>query len=63
MAEETQIRTYEPPEEFARQANVADPSIYEAAERDYEGFWAEQARELHWFEEWDEVLNWDPPEA
>ena len=63
MAEETQIRTYEPPEEFARQANVADPSVYEAAERDFEGFWAEQARELHWFQEWDEVLDWDPPEA
>jgi len=63
MAEETQVRTYEPPEEFARQANVSDPSIYEEAERDFEGFWAERARELHWFKEWDEVLKWDPPEA
>src|SRR5215207_7702218 len=63
MAEETQVRTYEPPEEFAREANVDDPSIYEEAEQDYEGFWAEQARELHWFKEWDRVLEWDPPEA
>ena len=63
MAEETQVRTYEPPEEFTRQANVSDPSIYEEAERDFEGFWADQARELHWFKEWDEVLRWDPPEA
>ena len=63
MAEETQVRTYEPPEEFAAQANVSDPSIYEKAERDFEGFWAEQARQLHWFEEWDQVLEWDPPEA
>ena len=63
MAEETQIRTYEPPEEFARGANVNDPSIYEEAERDFEGFWADRARELHWFKEWDEVLRWDPPEA
>jgi acetyl-CoA synthetase len=63
MTEETKVRTYEPPEEFARQANVNDPSIYEEAERDFEDFWAERARELHWFEEWDEVLNWDPPEA
>jgi acetyl-CoA synthetase len=63
MAEETQVRTYEPPEEFARQANAQDPSIYEEAAKDYEGFWAERARELHWFEEWDQVLNWDPPEA
>src|ERR671912_283775 len=29
MAEETKIRTYEPPEEFAREANVKDPSDYE----------------------------------
>jgi acetyl-CoA synthetase len=63
MAEETQVRTYEPPEDFAREANVNDPSIYEEAEQDYEGFWAERARELHWFREWDRVLDWDPPEA
>src|SRR5829696_9348632 len=63
MAEETQGRTYEPPEDFARVANVDDASIYEEAERDYEGFWADRARELHWFKEWDQVLDWDPPEA
>ena len=63
MAEETKVRTYEPPEEFAREASVNDPSIYEEAEQDYEGFWAEQAGELHWFKEWDRVLDWDPPEA
>ena len=63
MAEDTKVRTYEPPEEFARQANVNDASIYEEAARDYEGFWAERARELRWFREWDQVLNWDPPEA
>ncbi|HEV8044224.1 MAG TPA: AMP-binding protein, partial [Rubrobacter sp.] len=63
MAEETRASTYEPPEEFASQANVQDPSIYEEAEGDFEGFWAERARELHWFKEWDKVLDWDPPEA
>src|SRR3712207_5257611 len=63
MAEDTQVRTYEPPGEFARGANVSEPSIYEEAGRDFEEFWAEQARELHWFEEWDEVLDWNPPEV
>src|SRR5687767_3399635 len=63
MAEDTQVRTYEPPEEFISQANVNDASVYEEAEQDYEGFWAERARELHWFQEWDQVLDWDPPEA
>src|ERR687884_147652 len=56
-------RTYEPPEEFAEQANVNDPSIYQKAKQDYEGFWAECARELHWFKEWDQVLEWEPPFA
>ena len=63
MAEETEVRTYEPPEEFARNANINDPSVYEEAEKDYEGFWEDKARDLHWFKEWDQVLNWDPPEA
>ena len=63
MAEETKVRTYEPPEEFTQEANVSDPSVYEEAEQDYEGFWAERAGELHWFKEWDQVLDWDPPEA
>jgi acetyl-CoA synthetase len=57
------IRIYEPPEEFARQANVSDPSVYEKAEEDFEGFWEGFARELHWFKEWDQVLNWNSPYA
>lgn len=61
--EQTTVRTYDPPEEFASKANVRDPGIYEKAARDFEGFWAERARKLHWFREWDEVLRWDPPEA
>lgn len=63
MTEEAAVRTYEPPEEFASRANVSDPSIYEEAGRDPEAFWADRARELHWFKEWDRVLDWDPPEA
>ncbi len=50
-------RTYEPPEEFAKQANVQDPSVYEKAAEDPEGFWESWARELHWFKEWDQVLD------
>ena len=38
--------------------------MYEQAEADPEGFWAEQAEQLHWFEKWDQVLDWsDPPFA
>ena len=56
-------RTYEPPEEFVETANVNDPSVYDRARQDYQGFWAECARDLHWFKEWDEVLDWEPPFA
>jgi acetyl-CoA synthetase len=65
MSEEQdgRIRTYEPPEGFASTANVSDPSVYEKAEEDFEGFWESFARELHWFEEWDQVLRWNRPYA
>lgn len=65
MSEEqsAQEKVYEPPEGFTAQANVSDPSVYEKAAADYEGFWAGWARELHWFRDFDEVLRWDPPEA
>ena len=56
-------RTYEPPEEFVEKANVNDLSVYDKVRQDYEGFWAECARDLHWFKEWDQVLNWEPPFA
>ena len=54
-------QVYEPPEEFAKNANIQDPEIWQKAAEDYEGFWESWARELHWFEEWDQVCNWDPP--
>ena len=56
-------REFEPPEEFAKQANVRDPSIYRTADRDYEKFWEDFARELLWYKPWKRVLDWDPPKA
>jgi cysteine synthase len=32
-------RQYEPPEEFAKNANCQDPEIWNKAAEDYEGFW------------------------
>src|SRR3954470_11635217 len=54
-------RVYDPPEEFAKNANIQDPEIWDKAAEDYEGFWESWARELHWFKEWDQVHKWDPP--
>ena len=56
-------RTYEPPEDFAKNANCQDPEGWDKAAEDYEGFWEGWAKELHWFKEWDQVLDWDPPFA
>ncbi len=33
------------------------------AKDDPEGFWAEQARSLHWDRPWEKVLDWNPPFA
>lgn len=54
-------RNFPPSVEFIAQANISDPNVYEEAERDFEGFWANWAEELDWFKKWDKVLEWDPP--
>ena len=56
-------RTFPPPDAFRERANIADPKVYEEAQKDPEGFWAKLAEELHWFKKWDKVLEWDPPYA
>ncbi len=56
-------RRFPPPEEFVKQANISDQGVYEEAHKDFEGFWARYAEELHWFKKWDKVLDWDPPFA
>ena len=55
-------RTFPPPEEFRAQAIVADEEVYRRADEDFEGFWAELAREfIGWFKEPTKSLDWDPP--
>jgi acetyl-CoA synthetase len=55
-------RTFPPSEEFVAQSLIKDRSVYEEAERDYEGFWLERAKEfVDWFKEPTESLAWDPP--
>jgi acetyl-CoA synthetase len=55
-------RRFPPPAGFASSANGKE-ELYRAAERDREGFWAEQARALQWIRPWDRVLEWNPPHA
>ena len=40
------------------------PKLYDTAKADPEAFWADLAeKELHWFQKWDTVLDWQPPFA
>ena len=52
-----EIEKFEPPDQFSKQALLNDPSIYEEAERDWQGWWVKQAKELHWFKQPTEVLD------
>lgn len=60
-------RLFPPPADFAADAAVKSFAEYEAlydyAASDPEGFWAEQAAELDWFERWHTVLEWNEPFA
>ena len=54
---------YPPPETFRRHALVKDEHLYERAMKDFEGFWADEAKQLLWRKRWDKVLQWDEPFA
>jgi len=56
-------RTFPPSPDFAAQAN-ATADLYDAAERDFEEFWANIARErVSWARPFDTTLEWDLPFA
>ena len=59
----SEARTFPPPDEFRERALVSDWSLHEQAERDLEGFWAEEAGRLRWTRQWDRVLEWELPFA
>jgi acetyl-CoA synthetase len=58
-------RVFPPPAEFAARAHIPSAAIYEEicreASANPEKFWAEIAAELHWFEPWNRVLEWELP--
>lgn len=63
----TETRVFDPPPEFSKQSHVESLKHYkEMYRRSIESpdvFWAEMAEELHWFEKWKQVLEWNPPHA
>jgi acetyl-CoA synthetase len=56
-------RAFAPSEAFKAKANFNDPSVYDRATADPEGYWAEQAQNISWFEPFTQTLNWEPPHA
>src|SRR5712692_9960965 len=57
---------YKPSKEFAQKAHVRSPAarqkLYEQALNTPEEFWGPIAeREIHWFEKWNHVFEWNPP--
>src|SRR5262249_29148850 len=55
---------FDPPAAFREAALLNDPAVYDEAERDPEGWWEKQARELAWAKPWNQVLDWsDAPFA
>ena len=59
-----EMRKFPPSTQFVAAAATNDQSLYEEAQRDHEGFWARQARELiSWDKPWTAVCEWDLPYA
>ena len=60
-------RLFAPAAEFAARARIGSAKAYEQlwreAAADAEGFWRRYAAELHWFEPFAAVLEWDEPVA
>ncbi len=59
-------RLFPPPAEFAQQAQIKSldeyQQLYDKAKADPQAFWAElAAQELHWFQPWETVMDWQPP--
>jgi acetyl-CoA synthetase len=63
-------RLFPPPADFAERmgtVHIPDMDAYRAMHersiRDPESFWAEVARDFHWYEPWTKVLEWNLPDA
>ena len=62
-----EARLFPPPPEFAAKARIGSleqyEKLYQEAAADFEGFWDKLAHEIHWFQPYTKVLEWDEPFA
>jgi acetyl-CoA synthetase len=60
-------RLFRPAPDFSAGAHIKSREdydrIYKRSIEDPERFWSEIAGELHWFEKWNKVLEWNEPFA
>ena len=60
-------RVFPPPPAFSAKARIKSleeyETLYKQSIEDPEKFWAGAAKELHWFEPWSKVLEWNLPSA
>jgi len=56
----TETRTFPPPPEMVKDANVT-ANAFAAAAADRLAFWERQADRLHWHRRWDQALDWSNP--
>ncbi|MGI8544086.1 MAG: AMP-binding protein, partial [Aridibacter sp.] len=60
-------RIFEPPPEFSANADIKSfeeyEKIYDKAAKNPIGFWESIAENLHWFEKWENALEWNEPHA
>lgn len=56
-------RKFPPPDTFKQGALVVGAGIYDDANADRLGFWAQHAADLNWFDEWHTILDYDAPHA
>jgi acetyl-CoA synthetase len=53
----TETRRFAPSAEFVSTA-IATPDLYDKAQTDRLGFWADQANKLHWHKPFTQILDW-----
>jgi len=62
-----ETRLFPPSKEFSSKARFSSlqqyQQVWDAAAADIEGFWDPLAKELHWFQPYDKVLEWQEPVA
>jgi acetyl-CoA synthetase len=52
-----EVERFPPPEAFRERALLKDGAVYDRAAADPQGWWVEQAHQLHWFSPWEQVLD------